>query len=117
MWRPTSLCSSFQTAPNISQNSSRKIVYQFSSVGGGWFRGGKRANSDGDDGEPGQLRVGARAPGGAGEVQDHEGQEGDGQGPVSHLLPAHGEGGWSESVPIGWEEKEKVSNFKLSDVN
>ena len=113
----TSLSSSFQTTPNISQNSSRKIVYQFSSVGGGWFRGGKRANSHGDDGEPGQLRVGARPPGGAGEVQDHEGQEGDGQGPVPNLLPAHGEGGREESVLTGGEEEEKVSNFQLSDVD
>ena len=50
-------------------------------------------------------------------MQDHPGQEGDGQRPVPHVFPPHGEGGWSKSVPIGGQEKEKVSNFKLSDVD
>ena len=80
-------------------------------------RGGLRQSRDGDHGEPGQLCAGARPSGGPGQVQDHPGQEGDGQRPVPHVFPPHGERGWEKSVPIGREEKEKVSNFKLSDVD
>ena len=50
-------------------------------------------------------------------MQNYPGQKGNGPGPVSHVLPSHGEGGWKENIPVGGQEEEKVCHFQLSDVH